>query len=183
MTHDPAEIETLHTAEVYSNRWMRVREDRIRRADGVDGIYGVVEKPDFSAVAALENGYLYLVEQYRYPVGARHWELPMGTWPAGKTGSAEDLARTELREETGLVAESLEHIGQVHIAPGFCTQRFDLFLATGLQQNASNREPEELGMICRKFSVAEVLEMIRSGILTDAATIACVALLQIHGRI
>ena len=56
---------------------MRVREDTIRRRDGSIGIYGVVEKPDFVVIVPIEDdGRLHLVEQYRYPVEGRYWELP-----------------------------------------------------------------------------------------------------------
>ena len=41
---ESANIETTSTRFVYENRWMRVREDTIRRPDGSSGIYGVVEK-------------------------------------------------------------------------------------------------------------------------------------------
>jgi hypothetical protein len=44
------EIQQLSTRAVYENRWMRVREDEVRRPDGSQGIYGVVEKPDFVIV-------------------------------------------------------------------------------------------------------------------------------------
>jgi hypothetical protein len=35
---------------VYENAWMSVREDEIERADGTQGIFGVVEKPDFALI-------------------------------------------------------------------------------------------------------------------------------------
>jgi ADP-ribose pyrophosphatase len=74
---EPADIETVGTTVVYENRWMRVREDTIRRRDGSSGIYSVVEKPDFVVIAPVEdNGRLHLVEQFRYPVRGRYWELP-----------------------------------------------------------------------------------------------------------
>jgi len=38
------EIRTISSREVYRNRWTRVREDEIERADGQRGIYGVVDK-------------------------------------------------------------------------------------------------------------------------------------------
>jgi ADP-ribose pyrophosphatase len=72
-----ADIKTLGTRVVYENRWMRVREDAIRSAIGSDGIYGVVEKPDFVVIVAFEaDGGIHLVQQYRYPIGARYWEFP-----------------------------------------------------------------------------------------------------------
>jgi len=60
---------------------MRVREDAIRRRDGSSGIYGVVEKPDFVVIVPVDDdGRLHLVEQFRYPVKGRYWELPQGSW-------------------------------------------------------------------------------------------------------
>ena len=52
---DSSDIETLGTRVVYENRWMRVREDAIRRRDGSEGIYGVVEKPDFVVIVPVED--------------------------------------------------------------------------------------------------------------------------------
>jgi hypothetical protein len=70
-------IETTGTRIVYENRWMRLREDTIRRRDGSSGIYSVVEKPDFVVVVPVEaDGRLHLVEQFRYPVQGRYWESP-----------------------------------------------------------------------------------------------------------
>ena len=71
-----ADITTTGTSVVYENRWMRVREDTIRRRDGSDGLYGVVEKPDFVVIVPLNGDRLHLVEQFRYPVGARYWASP-----------------------------------------------------------------------------------------------------------
>src|SRR6516165_7179453 len=48
-------IETTSTWLVYENRWMRVREDTIRRRDGSNGIYGVVEKPYFVVIIPVED--------------------------------------------------------------------------------------------------------------------------------
>ena len=44
------EIETLESRVVYQNKWMSVREDKIRRASGVEGIFGVVDKADFVVI-------------------------------------------------------------------------------------------------------------------------------------
>ena len=85
----------LSSAVAYENPWMRVREDVFVQPDGTEGTYGVVEKSDFSVVIAEQpDGRFYLVEQFRYPLGRRAWEFPMGTWPAGKSGSAEQLGPT-----------------------------------------------------------------------------------------
>jgi ADP-ribose pyrophosphatase len=53
---------------------MTVREDAIRRADGSQGIFGVVEMRYFAVIAAVQANSIWLVEQYRYAVGRRFWD-------------------------------------------------------------------------------------------------------------
>lgn len=65
---------------MYSNRWMTVREDAVRRTDGSEGIFGVVEKTGCSLIVPFDGSHVHLVEQFRYPVGDRFWELPQGSW-------------------------------------------------------------------------------------------------------
>lgn len=90
------EITTTDSRIVYSNRWMRVREDHIQRADGSPGLYGVVDKPDFSLVVPVDATGFHIVEQYRYPVGARYWEFPQGMAADGRIGDAATLAAYNL---------------------------------------------------------------------------------------
>ena len=94
------DIETIGTRIVYENRWMRVREDAIRRRDGSSGIHGVVEKPDFVAIVPVEDdGRLYLVQQFRYPVQGRYWDLPkvLGSRHREPTQSKQRVANCERR--------------------------------------------------------------------------------------
>ncbi len=172
------EIETLASREVYRNRWMRVREDAILRQDGSQGIYGVVEKPDFAVVAALDQGRIHLVQQYRYPVAARYWEFPQGTLEAGAVDPL-TLAKTELREETGLIAGRMLHAGRLFLAYGYSTQAYDIFLATQLEQGDAQLESEEQGLIAQAFGLDEVEAMIRDGEIRDATTVAAFALLRL----
>ena len=93
-------IKTISSREVYRNRWTRVREDVIERANGERGIYGVVDKDPACIVIPLEvtkeGEFVYLVEQFRYTVGARHSEFPQGGWERSDV-VPEELARGELR--------------------------------------------------------------------------------------
>lgn len=174
------EIETLSSRLVYENRWMKLREDRIRRQDGSEGIYGVVDKPDFVAIAALdEDGCLHLVEQYRYPVGGRFWELPQGSWETAPQAAPEDVARGELREETGLDAGELIHVGHLFECYGYSNQGCHIFLARRLTETASQLDHEEQGLISRRFPVGDVLEMIDGGAIRDAITVAAIGMLML----
>ena len=67
------EILTTGSKVVYRNRWMTVREDAILRANGSAGIYGVVDKPDFAVIAAVQGQSIYLVEQYQMCIRDSSW--------------------------------------------------------------------------------------------------------------
>ncbi|WP_208544417.1 NUDIX domain-containing protein [Saccharomonospora piscinae] len=175
-------MQRLGSREVYANNWMTVREDDIRRADGSDGVYGVVDKPDYALVIPLEAGRVRLVEQYRYPLGLRRWEFPQGTAPERAELPADRLAARELREETGLVAASLVELGLLDVAPGLSSQRGRVFLATGLTEGEPDREPEEQDMRSAWFDRAELESMIATGEVTDAQSIAAYTLLLLRER-
>ncbi|MBP2476800.1 8-oxo-dGTP pyrophosphatase MutT (NUDIX family) [Crossiella equi] len=173
-------MEKLDTREVYANAWMTVREDDIRRADGSQGIYGVVDKPDYALVIPLDGERLHLVEQYRYPLGLRRWEFPQGTAPDRADLDAAELAARELREETGLRAGRMTDLGLLDCAPGMSSQRGRVFLATELTAGEAEREHEEQDMRTAWFPRAEFEEMIAAGLVTDAQSIAAYTLLLLH---
>jgi 8-oxo-dGTP pyrophosphatase MutT (NUDIX family) len=174
------EIRQLSTREVYRSQWMRVREDEIEFPSGERGTYSVLEKRDFVLVIPYENGGFWLVEQYRYTVGSREWEFPQGGWPAGADGTQEELAVAELREETGHTASSLVHLGRLHTAYGFTGQGYDVYLATGLTPGETHREVTEQDMIHEWRSEADVRDMIRTGRLRDAHSLAALALYDLR---
>ena len=178
MTIGP-DVVQISTEIVYQNRWMRVREDRVRRRDGSEGIYGVVEKPDFATIAAVDGDHIHLVQQFRYPVGARHWELPQGSWQHEPGKDPLLLARAELLEETGLSAAGMVHVGRLLVANGFCDQGCDIFLASGLTRTEPALEVEEQDLIARAFPIPEVEDMIRNGEITDGTTVAAFGLLRL----
>lgn len=172
---------TLSTRIAYENRWTRVREDKILHANGSPGIYGVVERPDFVVIAPWHNGRVTLVEQFRYPIGERNWEFPMGMWERAPGTDPAVLAAAELREETGLVAGTMTQVGEIFQGPGYCTQRGHIFLATDLRQGEHEREVTEQDMVCRGFTLGELEALIGDGTIRDAMTIAAFGLLRVKG--
>jgi ADP-ribose pyrophosphatase len=181
-TDEVADIKTIGTRIVYENRWMRVREDTIRRHDGSEGIYGVVEKPDFVVIVPVdEDGCVHLVEQYRYPVKGRYWEVPQGAWEHAPGTDPLEVARGELREETGLDATVMTYAGHLFEAYGYCNQGYHIFLATGLRHGNADPDHEEQDLVTREFSLSEVERMIGHGEIKDATTVAALGLLRFKG--
>lgn len=171
-------IEQRSTKLVYENAWMRVREDGIRRADGSEGIFGVVEKDDFALVVPYQDGVFWLVEQFRYPVDGRYWVFPQGSWDQGSEGGPEQLAVMELREETGLRAGSLVPLGFLYEAYGYADQGSHVFVATDLEEGEPDRSIEEQDMRVGSFDVATFEEMIADGAVRDAPNVAAYSLFQ-----
>jgi 8-oxo-dGTP pyrophosphatase MutT (NUDIX family) len=173
-------VEQVATREAYRNPWLILREDTVRWPDGSTGIYGVIDKRDFALVVPFERGGFHLVEQYRYAVGARCWEFPQGGWPPGwPAGTAEELARAELAEETGFTAATWTHLGSLHAAPGVMTQSFDIYLATDLTAGEPAREASEQDMRQTWVSAEEFERMVRSGVIRDAHSVAAYGLFQL----
>jgi 8-oxo-dGTP pyrophosphatase MutT (NUDIX family) len=175
-------LETVSTREVYANSWMTVREDAIRRPDGSDGLYGVVDKPTYALVIPRDGDRLHLVEQFRYPVGERRWEFPAGTAPDRAAQDPADLAVRELVEETGMQAGRMQLLGTLDVAPGMSSQRGHVYLATELTQGEARREHTEQDMRTAWFTIAQFEAMVRDGELTDAQTLAAYTLLRLHDQ-
>lgn len=163
-------IRTLSSREIYRNPWLRLREDQIERSNGSPGIYGVVDKDDCAVIIPIEGDMIYLIEQFRYTIQERALELPQGGWEMADV-DPEELARGELREETGLVAASMTHLGTMWIAYGFAKQRQHVYLATGLTQAETDPDPEEHDLTLHSRSVAEFEQMLLDGTIQDVCTI------------
>jgi 8-oxo-dGTP pyrophosphatase MutT (NUDIX family) len=164
-------IKTLSSREVYRNPWLRLREDRIQRSNGAEGIYGVVDKEDCAIVIPLDGDHIYLVEQFRYTVQQRCLELPQGGWET-KDVNPEELARGELKEETGLVAETMRFLGSSYVAYGYANQKMHIFVATGLTQHDKEPDPEEHDLQLHRVPVTEFEAMLRDGRISDVCTLA-----------
>jgi 8-oxo-dGTP pyrophosphatase MutT (NUDIX family) len=181
MTFAEPAVRRVSSRVVYRNGWMSVREDQVLFADGSPGVYGVVDKDDFALVIPAERGGFWLVEQYRYPIGARRWEFPQGTFDPGAGGSPADLAAAELAEETGLRAGALTHLGHLHCAYGMSSQGFDVFVATDLAAGRPQRGVAEQDMRQRWLPRAEFERMIRAGEITDDSSLAAYTLYLLAG--
>ena len=184
-----APTKTLSSREIYRNRWTRVREDVIVHADGQPGIYGVVEKDPACIVIPVERtpdgDFITLVHQFRYTVQGSYFELPQGGWEDAAP-DAEDLARGELREETGLTAARMTLLGPNWIAYGAMHQRHDVWLAEDLTQGEAELEPEETGLTVHRVPIEEFERMMLDGRVMDNCTLAAWGMylvwLKHHGR-
>ncbi len=168
-------IKTISSREVYRNAWTAVREDVIERGNGQRGIYGVIDKDPACIVIALDHGpdgeFVYLIEQYRYTVLGTYMEFPQGGWERADV-EPEDLARGELREETGLTAGRMTHLATFQIAYGVMNQKHHCYLAEDLKMGEPDPDAEEHDLVLHRVPVERLETMILDGTIVDNCTVA-----------
>jgi 8-oxo-dGTP pyrophosphatase MutT (NUDIX family) len=121
----------------------------------------VVEHPGAVVVLAVDEDERALVlQQYRHPAGHRLVELPAGLLDQPGEDPV-DAARRELLEEGGIEAEEWVHLHHLHSAPGFSSERIDIYLARGLRQadrRGFEAEHEEADMTLHWVPVDELVQ-------------------------
>lgn len=163
---------TVASSPVYDNPWISVREDKVTRPDGGPGIYGVVNfKNIATGVLPIEDGHVYLVGQYRYPLEEYSWEIPAGGCPQGEEPLV--AARRELREETGLEAKSWRPLGGAYLSNSITDEYAVWFLATGLVPGQQQPEGTE-ALEVRRLPLDEVLAMALDGRISDALSLLAI---------
>ncbi|MEM9837238.1 MAG: NUDIX hydrolase [Bacteroidota bacterium] len=178
---NPWRTKSIRTA--YENPWIKVEHREVINPSGGDGIYGIVhfKNQAVGIVPVDDEGYTYLVGQFRYALDEYHWEIPEGGCPVGS--SLLTTAKRELKEETGLVAEKWTELLDFHLSNSVTDEYGIAYLAQGLQQEAA--EPEETeDLIVRRIPLQEAIDMVLSGEIKDALSVLAlqrVALLGMKG--
>lgn len=161
---------TVGSREIYTNPWIRVREDRVIRPDGAGGIYGVVEFRNYAlgVVPVTDDGDTFLVGQWRYPLGRYSWEIPEGGGPIDRP-MAESIAK-ELKEETGIVAVDWVDLGPFDLSNSVCTETGRVYLARGLTFGPPAPDGDEVIRVAR-LPMTEAYDMALDGRITDAISV------------
>jgi ADP-ribose pyrophosphatase len=156
-----------------------VRKDELVTADGHEATYYVVDLiGGVWIVPVTRTGEIVLIRNYRYPVDAWCWELPAG----GLQPSDEplELAREELKEETGGVAQRWTFLGNFFSKPSMSTEVAHIFLATGVELGEAHPEPSEF-MEIHPMPAEQVYKLARSNQIGDARS--ALALFMFEERI
>jgi 8-oxo-dGTP pyrophosphatase MutT (NUDIX family) len=161
---------TLGSRLVYDNPWIAVREDQVLRPDGHPGIYGVVHFKNraIGVIPVDEQGRIWLVGQYRYPLNRYSWEIPEGGGPEDEP--AEVSALRELREETGLIAGQLELFSVSHLSNSVSDEVAYIYRATELTAGTSAPEGTERLQV-RRVEWREAWAMLQRGEITDSLSV------------
>ncbi|MGN0077094.1 MAG: NUDIX domain-containing protein [Parafannyhessea sp.] len=166
---DPRLVErVVGETRVWDGRIFGVRTLDVELPDGGRGVREVVLHHGGAGVAAVRDGRICLVRQYRVAMGRMSLEIPAGKLDAGE--EPERCAARELREETGLVAGRLEFVGRAAGSIGFTNETTSIYLAHCLRQGSASPDEGEFVDVAW-LPVRDVLEAVRAGLIQDGKTI------------
>ena len=166
----------LHSAQVLNGDFLDVRRDIVRLPDGSEASREYVIHPGaVMIVAQLGNGQLVLERQFRYPMQSVMIEFPAGKLDAGEASLA--CAQRELLEETGYTAREWARAGVLHPVISYSTEFIDIWFARDLTLHQRKLDAGEF-LDLFTASQATLLDMSRSGQITDAKTLTGILWLQ-----
>lgn len=166
------EEKTIEREVIYQGKIFDVEKHVVSLPNGGTSVRELVYHNGAVAVLVVdESDRIVLVEQYRKAFESMSLEIPAGKLEKGEEPLAS--ARRELEEETGYSAESLEKIFSFYGAPGFCSERVDVFVAKGLSAGEMNLDEDEF-LNVKRFSFEEAVSLLETGQITDAKTIMAI---------
>src|SRR5580704_15910582 len=160
----------LSSTTIYEGPVFGIRRDEVIEPSGVRTTREVITHPGSVVVLpVLPDGRIVLIRQYRHAARQYLWELVAGRIDSGER--PREAAVRELIEETGFRAKRLRVFLDVFPTPGFLEERMFILLAEGLKLGEAEPEEDEK-IISRAFESKQLEEMIRSGKMRDAKSIA-----------
>ena len=169
---------------VFVGSLFSVRRQAVRRADGSESLYDIVDHPDAAAIVAIRgesigdeseelgaNLLVALVRQSRPAIGKDTLELPAGIVRSEEIGHPEITAARELEEETGWRAGRWQLLTQQYPSPGFTNEAIWIYLASELEEiHGAVPDPHEiLGL--EWVPLRQALAYCRDGEVVDGKTI------------
>jgi ADP-ribose pyrophosphatase len=177
----PKPWKTIHSREIYQNKWMSLREDMAELPDGRQTIYGVCTFGQCVGVLPfVDKDSVILVRQYRYVQRENHrWEMPTGGIKPGET--PEMAAQRELGEEAGVRAQRLKPVSIYYTSKSICDETAHLYLGYDLAQRKLPPDATEFFEV-EIFPFDEVLRMVQSSEIRDGMTVIAVLHAALLGR-
>ncbi len=163
------EEKTVSCEKVYKGSIIDVERLKVELPDGSCSNRDIVRHQGASVILPVDNDNgIYVVRQYRKAIERISLELPAGKVDEGE--KPEECAVRELKEETGLTAQSIKLMFRIHSTPGFSDEVLYLFYAEGLTKGDLNLDKDEF-LSCEKYHLDKLIKMVYDGYITDAKTI------------
>lgn len=164
--------------EIYEGKVIHVVKDEVVLDDGTSTIREVVLHNGGVCIGLRDNGYYYMVRQYRYALGKEMLEFPAGKIEKGEI--PDDAIVREVQEETGYTAKKIKKLGSIIPTCGYCSERIHLYFGEVDSYVGQHFDIDER-LNLEKYTFAQIKEMIKSGEIDDSKTIALMYQIELEG--
>ena len=156
----------------YTGNILKIYEDTVI-ANGHEAHWDYIHHDGAAAVVAVaDDGQLLMVRQYRNALDRETLEIPAGKLDAPEEPKIE-CAYRELEEETGYRCEKLEYLMSLNTTVAFCDEAIDVFVARNLIPSHQHLDEDEVINV-ERWSVEDLQQLIYTGKMTDAKTVAAI---------
>ncbi len=167
--------DVLSSEVKYKNPWMEVREDKVIRPDGKEGIFGTVDYGRGVVIVALDaKKNIMLVREYYYVLEEYLLQAPAGGIEIDETPL--EAAQKELLEETGMVSSQWIELGFTHPLTLVIKSPAYLFLALDVTKQ-QEPEPETENVV---LPFAEAYQMALDSKIPHAPSTIAILKAKIH---
>jgi ADP-ribose pyrophosphatase len=166
----PPTAKVLSSKIIYKGAIFGIRRDEVIEPSGVRATREMITHPGSVVVLpVLADKRIVMIRQYRHAAKQYLWELVAGRIDEGE--APRKAAARELMEETGYHAKKFKVFLDVFPTPGFLEERMYILLAEGLTAGPAHPEEDEK-IVAKAYTRKELEQMMRSGKLCDAKSIA-----------
>ena len=170
----------LSHKDIFKGAVVHLHVDKVSLPDGSEAVREIAEHVGGAVVLPVdENGFVYLVRQFRYAMGQHILEAPAGALNSGEEPHL--CAMRELSEETGFTAQNYEFLGEIYPSPGYCREVLYVYLATELKHGKAHLDEGEF-LQTEKHKFEEIFQMALLGEIKDAKTALAVLRAAPHIR-
>lgn len=158
----------LDSKQIFDGKIIKLYVDTVELPNGKEATREVVRHPGAVCVVPVtDNNEVIMVKQFRYPFGEVLLEIPAGKLEAGEDPL--DAVKRELEEESGAVAASITHIGELYTTVAFLDERIQVYLATDLTFINSHPDEDEFLEVV-KIPLSDLVQMVMRGEIKDSKT-------------
>lgn len=163
---------TIQKEDIYKGKIINLELHTVELQNGSTSMREIIRHRGGVAVIALnKEKEIVLVKQFRKPYEQAILEIPAGKLEKGE--KPEECAVRELKEETGLSAESLTLLNIMYPSPGYTDEKIYIFKAEGLAEGSICPDEDEFINV-ERYPLYKAVEMVKAGVINDAKTVIAI---------
>lgn len=168
------EEKLISSETIYEGAILDLKRDKVTAAGGEAYREIIEHNGAVCMVPITDEGKVVMVEQFRYAMGRVVLEIPAGKIDKGETDPFE-VARRELREETGYSAGDVRLLGMINTSVAYSKEKIYVFGMCDLTKGETDMDDDE-AIDMKMMDFEEVYSMAAGGKLIDAKTIAAICM-------